>query len=153
MHIRPATSDDLDVLVALNVHVQDLHVAHLPERYHSTRAAEVRAAFAGMLERPDTRIALAVDAEGRAWGYGVILLVARAPTPFVYPIAVETGAPRGGVGRPLMDWAEAQAAALECSSVQLDVLDFNTNAIGFYTHLGYTPLRHRLIKPISAPTP
>lgn len=43
-----------------------------------------------------------------------------------------------GLGRRLVEAAEAELAALGCPKIQLQVRPENTKVLGFYEHLGYT---------------
>lgn len=50
------------------------------------------------------------------------------------------GSERGtGLGRRLVEHAEAALAALGCPKVQLQVRPDNTDVVGFYERLGYAP--------------
>lgn len=51
-----------------------------------------------------------------------------------------------GIGTRLMQWAETWAREKEASSIELNVFDFNQNAIDFYDGLGYAMLTHRMSK-------
>jgi ribosomal protein S18 acetylase RimI-like enzyme len=55
---------------------------------------------------------------------------------------------RLGVGRALMDTAEAWAAQHGSAAVELSVFEFNRQAIGFYESLGYETITRRMVKPL-----
>lgn len=57
---------------------------------------------------------------------------------------------RRGVGRALMETAEGWAAQLGFRRVTLGVEDDNSNALGFYAHLGYEFLKSGGIEPTGA---
>ena len=52
-------------------------------------------------------------------------------------LAVHPARRRGGLGRALMDAAEARLAALGCAKINLQVRDDNELARGFYEAIGY----------------
>jgi diamine N-acetyltransferase len=51
-----------------------------------------------------------------------------------------------GIGTLLMNWAEDWARRLDVPSLELNVFDFNKNAIEFYDRLGYGMQSHRMSK-------
>jgi len=53
-------------------------------------------------------------------------------------LAVAPALQSGGLGRALMDFAEARLRALGCPKVNLQVRGTNERALGFYERLGYT---------------
>ena len=52
-------------------------------------------------------------------------------------LAVDPRLRRGGLGRRLMDHAEAELRALGCPKINLQVRSGNADVIGFYEHIGY----------------
>ena len=51
-------------------------------------------------------------------------------------------------GRGLMDKAHEQAQEKSATSVQLNVYEFNQDAIDFYRSLGYETVSRRMQKPL-----
>lgn len=71
---------------------------------------------------------------------GFVWLVARGAfnrSAYIQLIGVRPDARTGGVGRALMEFAEAQATTRD---MFLLVSDFNTDAQNFYARLGYKPV-------------
>jgi ribosomal protein S18 acetylase RimI-like enzyme len=149
--IRQATVGDLPALVALNRWVHDLHVAHAPDRYRPTEPATLADWFASRLGAEGVEIWL-VD----GLGYIVLELRVRASTGFshasrklrVDQVAVRGDARRRGIGRALMDHADARAKALGCARVTLEVAGFNADALAFYAALGFVADEHHLARPV-----
>jgi GNAT superfamily N-acetyltransferase len=149
MRPRRATEADVDLLVALNGRVHDLHVAHTPEVYRTPDPGEVGGWFREQLASETREVWLLGDL-----GYLVIELHDRAQTPFshrrrvlrVDQISVRGDRRRSGVGRALMELAQQRATELGCSRVVLDVADFNEGALAFYAALGFRPVFHRLTR-------
>lgn len=146
---RRATDADVDLLVALNAWVHDLHVANDPAVYRPTDPAEVAGWFRTVLAGEDKEVWV-VD----RLGYVVLELHERSGSPFSHPvrllridqIAVDGGARRQGVGKALMDLATSRAEELGCARLVLDVAAFNAEALAFYEALGFRPAAHRLTR-------
>ncbi len=51
-----------------------------------------------------------------------------------------------GIGRRLMDEAQAWASARGATSIELNVYEFNEDAIAFYERLGYRTLSRKMSK-------
>jgi ribosomal protein S18 acetylase RimI-like enzyme len=52
-------------------------------------------------------------------------------------LAVSPELQRGGLGRELMEFAEARLKSLGCPKINLQVRGTNTGALGFYERLGF----------------
>ena len=59
---------------------------------------------------------------------------------------VAGAAPRRGIGRALLEAVHGWAQAKGLSQVELNVWDFNHEAIAFYEHLGYVTASRRMWK-------
>ena len=58
---------------------------------------------------------------------------------WIYSLGVDPGARRTGIGRALLEVAEARLAALGCPKVNLQVLAGNEAAQAFWRRAGYAP--------------
>lgn len=91
--------------------------------------------------KPGTRTVVACDADGRPAGY----LTIRPDTDFfsgearanIEQLATTAEAEGTGVGRQLMDWAEAWARSEGFRTIALDVFASNARARRFYGRNGY----------------
>jgi ribosomal protein S18 acetylase RimI-like enzyme len=63
------------------------------------------------------------------------------PHPWLYGLSVDISVRRRGIGRDLVETAEAMGVARGAESISLDVDVDNARAIGFYEHLGYAVVR------------
>ncbi|MFE5396295.1 GNAT family N-acetyltransferase [Streptomyces sp. NPDC056568] len=109
------------------------------------RPEQVAAALAEELARPDAEVLLARDA-GRLVGCAVTL--ARHPDPadpdpWIGLLMVDAGLRRQGYGRRLASLVEDRFRADGRGAVRLAVLDGHTDALAFWTALGYTVVDHR----------
>ncbi len=57
----------------------------------------------------------------------------------IHDLVVRTEARRRGVGRALLDWAEARAHQLGCCKLTLDVLSNNASALRVFVIAGFAP--------------
>jgi len=101
IHVRPARLDDLDLIWPLT---QEFATSFDPQR------AAFDSAFAALVARPDTFMAVAELPAGGIAGYTVasshLTLFANGPVAWVEELMVSPGARRGGVGASLMRAAE-----------------------------------------------
>jgi ribosomal protein S18 acetylase RimI-like enzyme len=74
---------------------------------------------------------------GRPAGYGLVALHSRTRIGRLSSFAIDPGCRRAGVGRTLLAALEAEAAALGCRSIRLEVRCDNEAALALYTHSGY----------------
>lgn len=153
--VRAATQEDAVTLAALNHHVHDLHVAAEGNLYAPTDDQQVARWFAERLAQSSWHALLAVR-EDEAVGYVVVRCLDTAASPFSHPrrealvdqLVVAPSARRHGVGRALMEAAEAHARTLGLGSLVLDVRPHNHGAEAFYASLGFDVLSTRLSKPL-----
>jgi ribosomal protein S18 acetylase RimI-like enzyme len=126
IHIRPLAHTDIDEIARW--------VAATPlwQRYHVTAEAFARRLRDGLANGATIFVA---ERAGAVLGF--VWLVARGAfnrSAYIQLIGVRPDVRGGGVGRALMEFAEARADSRE---LFLLVSDFNTEAQKFYTRLGY----------------
>lgn len=121
--IRLATLDDLDALVALE------------ERCFTTDRLS-RRSFRYMLT--DARASTQVwDEGGDLGGYVLVLYSKGTALARLYSIAVDAAVRGRGVGRALVDAAEAEALERGCVSMRSEVRRDNTASLGLFERAGY----------------
>ena len=139
------------MLVELNRHVHELHVAAEPELYRDHDPAAIADVFRDRLAGDDYRVIIAESA-GSPVGC-VSYRIHQSPAHafchprrvlFVDQLVVVPSARGAGLGRQLMAAVEADARSQGVDRVELDVRTFNHSAIEFYTACGYTPANLRL---------
>ncbi len=146
MNIRSAALGDMESLLTLQAEIHDLHVQAEPHRYRAAPRQVAREHFGELLGDDDAQILVAQDGPDIV-GYLVAKHVRREGHPMVKPrafvlvdaLCVSSKARRRGVGRRLMEAAQARAAALGVEGVELTVRGFNREAIAFYEALGFEP--------------
>ena len=150
--VRQATPADAELVSILNVDVQAIHAAALPERFKppgpaSFPAAETRA----LLAKADNLVFLAfVDSAPAGYLYAELVrrpetsLTHAYETIYVHHISVEPARRRRGVGSALLDAVRLSASSFGITVLTLDVWSFNGSARAFFHRHGYEQYIERL---------
>jgi ribosomal protein S18 acetylase RimI-like enzyme len=152
--IRKATADDYSAMCELFNEVDALHRDKLPRIFRQPDgAAREKDYYLGLIADEDVALLVAEVAQDLV-GY-VHALVRDAPAvPVFVPrryavvdaVVVRSGFQFHGIGRRLMDEAQAWALAKGAASIELNVYEFNEPAISFYERLGYQTLSRKMSK-------
>jgi len=126
--VRPATQDDLDAILALELAV-----------FATDRLS--RRSLRAFIANPLQPLLVATFEAGLA-GYALIALRKRSDVARLYSIAVDRSHGRRGVGRALMAACERYAAAHSRRALRLEVRHDNEAAIALYRSLGYREFGH-----------
>ncbi|MGY0024866.1 GNAT family N-acetyltransferase [Streptomyces sp. cg35] len=108
-------------------------------------AAQVAVALADELAQPGAEVLLA-RAGGRLAGIAVTLERhpdPADPDPWIGLLMIDPARQRRGLGRELASAVEERFRAAGRTAVRLAVLDANTQALAFWTALGYTEIDRR----------
>jgi ribosomal protein S18 acetylase RimI-like enzyme len=123
--VRPATLTDLEALLALE------HAS-----FHSDRIS--RRQFRYLLTRGHAQTLVAMDPSGSGLlGYVMLLFSRGTSLARLYSIAVSENARARGVGRLLVQSAEAEAARNGCADLRLEVRRDNTASLALFRGMGY----------------
>ena len=152
--IRPAQASDLDLLPALYRPADDLAAELLPGFFKPTSDYErSRSEIEAQIADADALLLVAEDARGIV---GLLMAALRKSPPWagfvhrryveVVDLAVDAAARREGVGKRLMEAAEAWARERGADSVDLTVVEGNAPALALYESLGYRMRSHRMWK-------
>lgn len=82
-------------------------------------------------------ITLVEEDGGSVRGYAMVLYRAGVSLARLYSIAVNPEARNLGIGKALLDAAEARAMSLDCVYMRLELRPDNPSAIALYAHAGY----------------
>ncbi len=154
--IREAVASDLARLCTLFDEVDALHRDRLPGIFQEPKgAARERDYLLGLIE--DEATGFFVAQVGQRLVGLVCVAIRQAPElPIFVPrryavvdeLVVEQASQRAGIGRALMEQAQAWAVAAGAESMELNVWAFNRSAIEFYETLGFTTASRKLSKPL-----
>lgn len=123
--IRSARRQDLDALVAIET------AAFVIDRFS-------RRSFRYLLTRANAQIRVYENDAGRVLGYVIVLFHTGTSLARMYSLAVHPDVAGRGLGRALIEAAEAVALAEGCISLRLEVRRDNPRAIAVYEAMGYS---------------
>ncbi|MBX3570603.1 MAG: GNAT family N-acetyltransferase [Rhizobiaceae bacterium] len=127
LEIRPARASDVDALLAIE------HAAFAGDRLSRRSLRQLVAARSA--------IALSAVADDVVAGYCLVLLRSGSRIARLYSIAVAPG--RRGIGRPLLERAEAAARTRGAAELRLEVRADNARAVALYEACGYAAFGSR----------
>ena len=152
--IRKATANDYRALCELFDEADGLHRHNLPRIFQQPKgAAREKDYYLGLIA--DEQVALLVAEAGEDLVGYVHAIIRDAPAfPVFVPrryavvdaVVVKSGFQFHGIGRRLMDEAQAWAVAKGATAIELNVYEFNEPAISFYERLGYQTLSRKMSK-------
>lgn len=156
--VRKATADDYSALCDLFDEIDALHRDHLPHLFQKPNGpARDQDYYLGLIT--DENVALLVAEAGRRLVGFVHAFVRDAPAiPVFVPrryavvdsIVVTSGFQNQGIGRRLMEDAQAWAIAKGATAIELNVYEFNATAIAFYERLGYQTFSRKMSRQLKS---
>lgn len=155
MEIRTATPNDIESLKVIQREIQQLHVAAHPEVFCPANDEKLSVAMREIIADEDQYAWVAAE-KNALLGFAVAHITDTSENPYLQPtrighidqIAVLQSARRRGVGRALLAEIRRFARRQGCTSLMLDVLEFNADALAFYRAEGFADLRRRLSSPL-----
>ena len=150
--IRQATPDDAELVSSLNVDVQAIHAAALPERFKRPGPVSfLQLKRSDLLANPDNTVFLAFF-DGTPVGYVYAEIIRRPETSLTYAyqmihlhhVSVKSEHRRRGVGSALVDAVRLSAASLGITLLTVDVWSFNDAAGAFFQRHGFEQYTERL---------
>ncbi len=155
-HIRKATANDYDNLCELFNEIDTLHRVNLPDIFQKPNgAAREKDYYLGLVA--DENIGLfVVEMDEKLIGFVHVLVRDTPVFPVIIPqhyavidgIAVKSEFQNHGIGKMLMEKAQEWATTNGVVFIELNVYEFNKNAISFYERLGYQISSQRMRKKI-----
>jgi len=158
MVVRKATLDDYDELCALIAEVDELHRSNLPQRFREpegpTREWEY---FRSVITDESVGFFVAED-DGELVGFVHVVVRDSRDFPILVPrryafvdsIAVREELRGTGIGRVLMERAHEWATSMgaRATEMELNVFEFNEDAVAFYRKLGYRTICREMSRPL-----
>jgi ribosomal protein S18 acetylase RimI-like enzyme len=155
-HIRKATANDYDNLCELFNEVDTLHRVNLPHIFQKPNGvAREKDYYLGLVA--DENIGLfVVEMDEKLIGFVHVLVRDTPVFPIIIPqhyavidgIAVKSEFQNHGIGKILMEKAQEWATTNGAEFIELNVYEFNRNAISFYERLGYQISSRKMRKKI-----
>jgi diamine N-acetyltransferase len=144
MHIRKATANDLQTLIALNRFVQQQHAKALPHHFKKPQAdPHTIRMFRNLIKDSQSFVFLAEDEEPAGYVYAQFQerseswIRPKSRALYVHHIVVAPKFRRCGVGSALFASVREVAKKKKVERLELDVWFFNTEARKFFAKLGF----------------
>ena len=155
MVVRFAFQSDLPAVNLLRKQLNDLHVAGKPEIFKPGFPAELRDYLYAVFDDPDKELVVA-EQDGSILGFAILNALHRPETPYMFErryldvdeLCVAESARRQGVGRALIDFIRNYAGVRGFSHIELNMWEFNRDALAFYEALGFTTYRRYMELPV-----
>ncbi len=155
MPVRFAKEYELERVNVLRKQVNDLHVAGRPDIFKPGFPQELRDHVYTIWNDPEQRIVVA-ERDGTVCGFAVLHHIQKPETPFmtvrdyldVDEFCVDEAYRRSGVGRELVAFIKAFAKENGFSKIELNMWEFNTDALAFYESVGFQTYRRYLELPL-----
>ena len=148
MIVRMAEKEDLEQVNLLRRQVNDLHVAGKPEVFKPGFSDELRQYINVIWADPEQWIAVA-EADGAVRGFAVLHHIHRPENPFMYErdfldideFCVDEAWRRQGIATAMIDFIREFAAAHGFHRLELNMWEFNRDALAFYEAAGFATFR------------
>lgn len=148
MNIRIATENDLPRVNELRAQVNALHVAGKPEVFRPGFCEELQQHVHTQFSAPGHAI-LVAEVESGIVGFACVNLVDRPGSPYRLPqryldvdeFGVDERVRRQGVGRALFEAIREHAKNLGAARIELNMWEFNEDALAFYEAIGFRTYR------------
>lgn len=146
--VRFAEEYELNRVNELRKQVNDLHVAGKPEIFKPGFPEELREFVHSIWNDPDKAIVVA-EREGEICGFAVLHHIVRPETPFMFvrdyldvdEFGVDEAHRREGVATEMIAFIRAYAKEAGFSQIELNMWEFNHDALAFYEAVGFTTYR------------
>ena len=148
MTVRFANENELGRVNELRAQVNALHVAGKPEVFKPGFPQELQDYVNVIWNDPNKDIVVA-ELDGVVCGYAVINYVNRPENPYMFErryldideFGVDEAFRRRGAATAMIDFIRALAAEKGYSRVELNMWEFNEDALKFYEAVGFTTYR------------
>jgi ribosomal protein S18 acetylase RimI-like enzyme len=152
LEFRSAHLSDFDGILKLRREIHSSHVAHASDFYRNVQDPLTAEEFADVLEqKQDSRAYVLMDND-KILGYAFVKFLEMKGNPLIYDqkqlfiddMCIEAKSKRKGYGTRLMKELRLVAVQSGCRSIELNVWDWNREAVLFYKALGMEPTRLRM---------
>ncbi len=155
MAVRFANTSDLNRVNELRKAVNDLHVAGRPDIFKPGFDAELRDHICTIQNDPDQKI-IVCERDSIICGFAVLHHIVRPQTPFMFvrdyldidEFCVDETYRRTGVGTELIDFVRTYAMESGFDRIELNMWEFNRDALLFYESVGFQTYRRYMELPL-----
>ena len=148
VQVRLAREDELEQVNRLRRQVNDLHVAGKPEVFKPGFGEELQSFIHCIWNDPEQDIAVA-EIDGEICGFAVLHHICKPENPFMYErdfldideFCVDEAHRRQGIASALVSFAKAYAREKGLRRIELNMWEFNRQALAFYEAAGFSTFR------------
>ena len=148
MNVRFAKEDELDRVNELRRQVNDLHAAGKPDVFRPEFSRELRDFIRVIWNDPEKRIVVAEQA-GTVCGYAVLHQIHKPESPSklardyldIDEFGVDAAFRRRGTATTMIDFIRAFAREKGFGRIELNMWEFNRDALAFYEAVGFATYR------------
>ena len=152
MEIRFAGREDLPAVNLLRRQVKELHAAGRPDIFKPGFDPELENYLFVIFDDPDQEI-LVAEEEGGIRGFAILHEIRRPENPYkaerhyldIDEFCVDEACRRRGVGRALIEAAKAVAKERGFDRLELNMWEFNKDALAFYEAAGFSTYRRYMV--------
>ena len=131
--------------------VHTLHAEGRPDVFPSTVSAELSECVYEAFDSKEMGVIAALSG-GEVWGYAVVEYTEKPASPYTLPmgyyhvaeLGVDEHRRRQGVARALMDFMKEDAVRRGFPRIELDLWEFNRDALRFYEAAGFSTYRRHM---------
>ena len=151
MSVHFAKESELERVNELRRQVNDIHVQGRPQTFKPGFPKELQDHIKTIWNDPEQRI-LVCERDGIVCGFAVLHHVIRPETPFMFErneldideLCVDQANRRSGVGTELFSSIRSYAQENGFSRIELNMWEFNRDALEFYESIGFKTYRRYL---------
>ena len=148
MEIRFAGEEELEQVNELRKQVNELHVKERPEIFKPGFPRELREYVYEIFRDPLKKIVICEDS-GRICAFAVLNHITKPETPFMYvrdyldidEFCVDEACRRQGIATRMVGFIRDYAKSEGFDRVELNMWEFNRDALAFYESAGFTTYR------------
>ena len=148
MDIRFAREDELEKINELRRQVNEVHVQGKPEVFKPGFSEELQNYIYSIWEDPEQEIVVA-DKDGELCGFAILHHIYKPENPFMYvrdfldidEFCVDEHHRREGIAMALIDFIKKYAKEKGYTRIELNMWEFNRDALAFYEAAGFETFR------------
>ena len=148
MGVRFARKNELERVNALRKQVNDLHVSGRPDIFKPGFSEELAAHIYTIWNDPDQKIAVC-ERDGTICGFAVLHHIYKPENPFMFvrsfldidEFCVDEAYRRTGVATEMIAFIRSYAKTQGLDRIELNMWEFNGDALAFYEAVGFTTYR------------
>lgn len=148
IHVRPALRGELERVNELRGMVNALHVNGRPDIFRPGFGAEIRDRVYALFDSGEAQVIVA-EMQGTIVGFAIVNVIRRPLSPYnlersyyhVEEFGVDEACRRRGVASAMAEYWKRDAKEKGLDRIELDVWEFNEDALAFYEAAGFTTYR------------